>query len=57
MSPDFREQSEKSKIGELDGVIFTHAHHILGNFHLPHMLVPLAIKNTLSMRAKPLEVQ
>lgn len=40
MGPDYRQQSVRHMVTDLDAVIFTHAHadHILGVFHLPKMM-------------------
>ncbi len=37
MGPDIREQAEAHQIRHIDGILYTHphAHHIVGNFHLP----------------------
>ena len=40
MSPDFRQQSCRHNLTDLDAIIFTHGHsdHILGNFWLPRLM-------------------
>lgn len=40
MGPDFREQSRKHNVRDLDAILFTHGHadHVLGNFHLPRLM-------------------
>lgn len=52
MSPDFREQSIRHLIKDVDGVFFTHPHgdHIAGMFHLPIFMYHYKDKN-LSMFA------
>lgn len=47
MGPDYREQAEKHKVRDVDGVFFTHPHadHVTGMFHLPMMMRYFQDKN------------